>query len=488
MTISRDNGKCLRHGVNAPEGGASSNNHALPSCESVTDESRLTIFPFTIWRLDAKSCIIFRLGFPTITAITTSNVGATAVKLLRKGHTIAETKKVLAKSQSSVAEVNPSKLVQALLQAKFIKAIDGKQLSKVQPSRMRQMRQQVHVLGTRITELLITTGVRHLSAHWAYAVVHFFRWFALRSRRRMRVAAESNLAAAFDGLLPPSSMHTLAVDYCREKDARLLTRRFFRNMSEARVVRWIRQSTEIHGLENLAAARSSGRGVLLCGLHFTAAELLVAILWLHGQSFSGAGPAPPLRNKHVPTRLVLDASLFDTKIQGCGTLTWYSKASFDGAREILRTLSSAGTALVFLDGYPERPGKDVAHYFGHVAAEYSPGRTIVSFLNRSTSANTATAWMALQTNALVVPVKLLRMRGVRYAVMISPAIEFSAQDNVASATQKLYKCLESNICLHPAQWVYWDRLNELVVPGESQPAMRKPPANESTLETETWTR
>ena len=183
-------------------------------------------------------------------------------------------------------------------------------------------------------------------------------------------------------------------------------------------------------------------------------------LWLQGYSFVGAGSLPPLRGKPLPSTYILDTYYIKKGIPGCGTVTWYTRYAFKGVVEILKALKRGELALVFADGFFNRPNKEIARHFGHVSAEYRPARIPVKFLGRTIQANTWVPWLCLESGAPLFPVKLLRKKGGRFQLVIEPALDLSGERDLQSATAALYRALERDVYLHMPAWNYWSRLHE----------------------------
>ena len=102
----------------------------------------------------------------------------------------------------------------------------------------------------------------------------------------------------------------------------------------------------------------------------------------------------------------------------------------------------------------------MAKYFGHLAAEFRPSRSLVPFLGQAIAANLMVPWLCRQTRAPLFPVKLLRSESLKYEVVIESPLDLASEGSLQASAEKLYAVLERDIHLHPASWNYWGQLHK----------------------------
>lgn len=441
----------------------------LPIARLFRDETHIRIFPAAYRHFSQEHHMVFRIGCGKITTLTTSLTGIKAINLLQAGKTLGETKTIIAAAQGvSPQSVNLDPLLRALLKARMIRSVDDVWVETECPLLRRAAFQRLQLLLLGLRESFNKAIMRHAPTRPAHYLGFVVR-SALRGQkwRRTYATSRSNFEGVLGAFLPARAIDAMTSDYLREKTRRSIDITFLRHMPKSKMVSWLQGAAEFTGLERLEAGIAQGHGTILCGFHFSAAEFLLPLLWLRGCSFVGAGSYGPIVDKEVPTKLLLNAQSLKEGIVGCGSVTWFSKFSFQGVLEILRALQKGQTALVFLDGYFDRPNREIAEYFGNLAAEYQPAQTALNFLGRAIKANTAIAWMSLQSQAPVFPVKVLRKGDSSFHVVIEPPLELYKASSVHAATELLYGALERDIYLHPTQWMYWSRLHDFgVTPAE----------------------
>lgn len=187
----------------------------------------------------------------------------------------------------------------------------------------------------------------------------------------------------------------------------------------------MRRSVRIEGLENLAAARAGGRGVLLVSGHFTTLEICGRLLCDHV-------PLAGMYRLH-------DAPAMEWAVKR-GRLR-YASAMFgkDELRAIVRHLKQGG--LLWYAPDQDMQGKDTvfAPFFG------IPASTI-----------TATHQLARLTGAAVVPF-FHRREGGRYVLRIAPALADFPSADAAADTARVNAAIEAMAREAPAQYLWVHR-------------------------------
>lgn len=422
---------------------------------TVSEQSRLALFPLVCGHLKGDDYSVLRVGCPRLKVLATTRLGVEAIRLLKKGRTVGEVSRAMsAKCADAKQAIELQPLVAALLQGGMVRRIDG---NMIDPERPRLSWLVRHHLQYRV---LITsrglTGalIRCLPPQAAHRILFFWKWrWKGRKARHSAGEARKNFEHAFGMYAPPDRIEAAATAWSAEQIRSGIDGDFFHHMPRRKLVRWLQSSVEFQGLEHIEAAQRQGRGVILCGLHFTSVYLLVPILWLKGYSFTGAGSPRSGWVRNEPVIHLQDSS-------GAGTVRWYTKADFRGAVEMLKALQRGEAVLGFADGHLQRDRTALAHY-GHRAAMHPAATSHVSLLGRRVAANTGIAWFHLQSGAPVVPVKLLRKCGSRLRVIVEPALDLAEKKDLQSVTRAIYGALEKDLYLDPALWSYWDRLQQM---------------------------
>ncbi|HTY62107.1 MAG TPA: lysophospholipid acyltransferase family protein [Acidobacteriota bacterium] len=183
------------------------------------------------------------------------------------------------------------------------------------------------------------------------------------------------------------------------------------------------------GLNNYEAARAKKKGILYLTGHFSAWELLPAAHALHGHPLSFV--TRPLDNDFLDRYMRM---LRESK----GNSVIPKKNS---ARQILKTLKSNGTAGILIDQNTSLQEGMFADFFGLPAATTS-----------------GMAFLALHTDAPVLPGYLTPMRNGRYTIKFLPPIETKQtgdmQRDLAVYTRAFNEVLEKIIREQPESWLW----------------------------------
>jgi len=432
----------------------------------VPENARLTLFPVVIHRISQDDCMVYRIGGSTITVVATSRLGIQAIQILKKGRTISETKEILCKRLGVVEEqLDLLPVLEAIFKARMVLKVDGQVLEVERPTLRRTLFHSLQFSYRLSREWGWNALTKHLPKYLPAKTAHQLLYLVKRAGRSHKARPSSgsirrNLQSAFGSVLPDQVIGSIAVHHEHEQIRRVVDNLLLRNLPPAKMVRWLRDSVRFTGLDRLQAAQAAGRGAILCGFHFGAPQLLVPLLWRAGVSFTGAAAMPPSRGEALAPRIILDDSYSKKGVPGCGTVTLYTKFSFRGFLEMMKAVKRGETVLVFPDGYSDRPNRDIARYFGHLAAEFRPSRSLVPFLGQTVAANLMVPWLCQQTRALLFPVKLLRSDSLTYDVVIEPPVDLASEESLQASAERLYGLLERDIYLHPVSWNYWDRLHK----------------------------
>jgi KDO2-lipid IV(A) lauroyltransferase len=192
----------------------------------------------------------------------------------------------------------------------------------------------------------------------------------------------------------------------------------------------LRRIVECEGLENLEAARKSGRGVILFTGHLGAWELSSFALSAFGYPMS-----------FLVRRI--DNPLIEQLVER--TRTRYGNRSIDkraAARPMLRTLHEGGTVGVLVD-LNTQPHEGI----------------FVDFFGIPASTTTGIAAIALRTGAQVLPVFVpWNEQRQRFTLRIDPPLTFNQTGDVERDIQQLTSLftsvIEANVRHFPDQWLW----------------------------------
>ena len=444
------------------------------------ENASFKLFPFLIHTVTQEDCMVYRIGGPKITMVATSRLGVDVLRSLSKGNTIHETKKLLSKQLALAEErLDLQPILEAIVKARFVWRVNGQPLDVERPAVHRALIHGLQFANHLTLEwswnLLTKCLPKYLppkTAHRFLCVLKVAR--QIGKRRSFDNPIRRNLKKAFGDVIPVQTIESIANQHEREQTRRAVDNLLLRNLPPQKMVRWLRESVRFTGMERLQAAQAAGRGVILCGFHFGAPQLLVPLLWRAGVSFTASAAMLPSKGKTLAPTIVLDESYAKDGVPGCGTVTLHTRFSFRGFLEMMKALQRGGTVLVFPDGYSGRPNREIARYFGHLAAEFRPSRSLVPFLGHAIAANLMVPWLCRQTGATLFPVKLLRSDSQMYEVVLEPPLDLAVEPSLEASAEKLYGVLEKDIYLHPDSWNYWDRLHKFAeAPGQESGEMMK---------------
>jgi KDO2-lipid IV(A) lauroyltransferase len=189
----------------------------------------------------------------------------------------------------------------------------------------------------------------------------------------------------------------------------------------------LRRLVELRGLEHLAAARESGRGVLVVCAHFTPVETCVGIL--EGVDGQIACMYRPQRN-----------AMTDVLIRRGRRRFAQRQISRDDVRTLIRSLRDGWVVLYMPD----------QTYLGNQSE-------LLPFFGEPAVTNVATGKLARISGAAVLPYFFRRLPGsAGYAAEFGPPLEGFPTDDPIEDTRRLVNLLEESIRQAPEQylWMY----------------------------------
>lgn len=260
---------------------------------------------------------------------------------------------------------------------------------------------------------------------WTLAVYQQLGVFAFHLMKPVRKLIAQHLQYAYGTDFRPSQINSFS-------------RKMFVNMSKnvadvfiARAYRTkedIEQVVDYQGLQHLENAIQKNQGVIVLTCHLGAFELI-------GQFLSFRYPTSAVgKRMHNPK---MDKLLMDFR-SGYGAKVIYSD---EGLLKPLRILQKGEVFIILID-------QDIPKGKG----------TFVDFFGKPAYTPIGAAWLALKSNAAVVPMAIHRLPNERHLVTILPEVEVSRSGNneqdIQENTQRFTNALEHLIRQEPSQWVW----------------------------------
>lgn len=194
-------------------------------------------------------------------------------------------------------------------------------------------------------------------------------------------------------------------------------------------------NVEVRGIENLEAALARGKGVVAPSIHLGNFPLI--LVWLGQRGYK----------TWVLTRYPHDERVTRRFRAGRRTL------GIKGIRDTPRQVSIKSSMRVLR----ERNGI----LFIQLDQRAASGGVSVKFFGRPFSAFMGPVWFALRAGAAVVPMYILRTRGIKHRIVIEPEFELARtgdrKRDVRVNLQALMRRFEGWIRAHPDQWWWFSR-------------------------------
>jgi KDO2-lipid IV(A) lauroyltransferase len=188
----------------------------------------------------------------------------------------------------------------------------------------------------------------------------------------------------------------------------------------------IRRITDMRGLENLAAAQATGRGVLLLSAHFNSIEIGCRAL----------AARLPLNIMYRPTKNLLIGEFVHSR----RAMQTRRAIPRDDARTLIRALKDGEVVWYAPDQSFRKKGAEMVRLFGIPAAT-----------------NTATSRIAGMTKALVLPYFLERLPGGGYQGVIHPPLENFPTDDAVADSERFNRLVEAEVRRMPDQYLWIHR-------------------------------
>ncbi len=193
--------------------------------------------------------------------------------------------------------------------------------------------------------------------------------------------------------------------------------------------RLLKGRVEIEGKENLDAALSAGKGVILVSAHFGNFPLMLAKLGLEGYCVSGV-------MRHMRDSRV-EKILFKRR-QEYAVKTIYTQPRKECVDAIIKTLRNNELVFLLMD------------------QNFGTGGVFVDFFGRKAATATGPVVFAQRTEASLVPCFIIRQKDDTHKIIFEPALRLEkgkiAQETIIINIQKLTGIIEVYIRKYPAEW------------------------------------
>lgn len=361
---------------------------ALP----IAGTARVRLFALTFQTAGQDHVVVRR---DTGRMLKTSQAGVEAIRLLRRGLTLDAVRGVVGRSNGcDPADVDLSPLLDSLVAADFVAAIDGRKLAVRRPS-FRDRARAMFV--TSVQAPLISTMIRR-----------------------------APLDVTLRVLLRPT---------CDSLRRHYIERLLLAVLPPRRLEQWLRRRSSVAGAHHLDAALAEGSGALLCASHMTSYSMLPFVLAARGYAQTVLMLAGDEAIKQIEQRLRdLRQAGYDYPMEVAGV-------GF-GMRSLVRTLRRGGTVLLLFDATVPQ-GRDYLE---------------MPFLGASLRVAKGAGWLAWRTGARVLPVNVQSQAGGRCHVAIHPALPMGGSreaDCVTDVLRRLTAVLEQDVQARPEQWLKW---------------------------------
>jgi KDO2-lipid IV(A) lauroyltransferase len=296
----------------------------------------------------------------------------------------------------------------------------GHVMSGQQGNFLRRLGWRFEVIGYDIVRLLLSL----LPIAWTSAIGgKLFQWIGPRTSKHH--IAETGMRIAF-----PDASDAQIKDWLNESWNR--TGRTFAEFPFLSRIRIFQPNPhiDIDGLERLEALKEKGMGAILISGHFSNWELMAAVITQSGLPTQVT--YRPTNNPYFDKRIRREREAYGTKLM-------VQKSGARGAKELFNALKS-GESIALLNDQKFNEGVEVP-FFG-VGAMTLPGPTR----------------LALKTGAPLIPMSIVRTKGVHFRVTIHDPISLEntgdREADVHAGLIKINNFIEDRIRENPADW-FW---------------------------------
>jgi Kdo2-lipid IVA lauroyltransferase/acyltransferase len=280
------------------------------------------------------------------------------------------------------------------------------------------------------------------AALYQFIIVLF--WMAEHFPRKWILAIYKQLGIlSYHLLVPVRALITKHLNYAYGTEVTRMhlkefTRKMFinmaKNVADVFIARPFRKVDELdgligyEGLHHLEEAYQKGEGVIALTCHMGAFELIgAALAFRYPTNVVG-------KRLHNPK---MDQLVVNSR-KGHGANVVYSG---EGMLKIVRMLKKGEVVIILID-------QDISKVKG----------VFVDFYGKPAYTPIGAAWLALNTNAVVVPMAISRQPNEQHLLRILPAVEVSrtgdSEHDLKENTQRFTHALEQLIRQDPTQWVW----------------------------------
>lgn len=394
----------------------------------MTGATRLRLFPIMVTGGPDRYLVIRR---DTGKILQTTASGIESIKLLRKGLTVDATRAAIGvKYGCAAVDVDIMPLLESLIAADFVEAIDGRTIS------VRQ---------------------RHgVWASWRRYGAYRLAQIAMTLVRRAPIGVSTRLVLRRRPSRDPVVVEQVARNMRRvpalaraaddiERQAAengavlrgfFLERLLLAGLPPATLDRWLRTRARVDGLAHLDRAVARGQGVILCGFHVASYSMIPFILACRGYAQTVLMDATDDSAREIRGRIA--------QIRDAGYAYEIEPVAAErGARTILRGVQHGAIVLLLFDA-TVKPSREHAK---------------VPFLGASLRVARGVAWLASRTSAPVLPVSIRGEGTGRYCLEIREPLTELERSTEYTTLAALARVLERDVLDQPAAWLKWKDLH-----------------------------
>ncbi|MBL8150075.1 MAG: hypothetical protein JNN15_09125, partial [Blastocatellia bacterium] len=250
-----------------------------------TEESKVELFPLYIHSYGDNNFRVIRKWGRSV--MVTRQQGLEVIELLGRGAKLKEVRTSLAQKygcESSKIDLSP--LLTALRKANLIKSVDGEKICKneVTASTFLEFFLRFYLFRT-----VNKYSRKYLPISILRKVLYLITFFQLRKATREKVENAAKNMMVVLGRDSDRKIGSYRKDYYRHLVKNIIDIDSLMPKSPTEVEAWLSNNVSYVGLEHLDRAIKSGKGVLLCGFHFTSVRLIPLVLMRRGYSFTTMG-------------------------------------------------------------------------------------------------------------------------------------------------------------------------------------------------------
>lgn len=409
----------------------------------LTGGSTLDLHPFVVKGSGDHYTVINPVGRQ---AISTSRAGVEAIRLLRQGSTVEDTRRALGRRYGHPGEgIDLAPLLDTLLSAGFVRSVDGRQVGPGGAPARRDWRLWLTLF---IWSPLLELALKHLPHRLALPLAYRGLAHSPNPELELRIAANLRRAPALGGTdrgiarVAAANRQALRKQFC--------DRLVFGSLPPRRLRRWLTREVRVSGLEHLARARAGRGGTILCSFHLGSYGLIPLVLAARGVPVTvhaGFGGEPRSDVAAWLAGQPRSGDPYPVRIVGGGM----------GLRELARCLERGETVLLYCDQVPGEAGK----------SPDARGWIRVPFLGTRIWGPRGLGWLRHKTGAAVLPVVLLWEGRRGHHLRIDPELVCrgaSESDDIDAVVMEAYGALERFVQRDPAQWLRWLDVGGMIPP------------------------